>query len=46
MHLEVNFKSNERRGEMLVLMADAYLWNEKTRIYQVTDLALGIEEAS
>ncbi len=44
MHLEVNFKSIERRGEMLVLLADAYLWNEKTRIYQLTDLALGICE--
>ncbi len=45
-HLEVNFKGIERRGDMLVLMADAYLWNEKTRIYQVTDLALGIVEAN
>lgn len=44
MHLEVHFKRIERKGDKLVLIADAYLWNEKTRIYQVTDLALGIWE--
>ncbi len=45
MHCEVHFKTIERRGAQLALIADAYLWNEDTRIYQVTDLALGIEEA-
>ena len=45
MHLEVHIKSIEKRGDQLVLLADAYLWNEGMRIYQVTDLALGIEEA-
>jgi hypothetical protein len=45
MHLEVHFKTIEKRGATLVLIANAYLWNEGTRIYQVTDLALGIQEA-
>ncbi len=45
MHLEVHLKSIEKRGERLAIIADAYLWNDKMRIYQVTDLALGIEEA-
>jgi 3-hydroxymyristoyl/3-hydroxydecanoyl-(acyl carrier protein) dehydratase len=45
MHLEVHFKSIEQKGNTLVLLADAYLWNEGTRIYQITDLALGIQEA-
>ncbi|HQU57790.1 MAG TPA: PfaB family protein, partial [Saprospiraceae bacterium] len=46
MHLEVHIKTIEQRGGQLAIIADAYLWNDKMRIYQVTDLALGIEEAS
>jgi len=45
MHLEVHIKQVEKRGEQLAILADAYLWNEGMRIYQVTDLGLGIEEA-
>ena len=45
MHLEIHIKEIEHRGNQLAIIADAYLWNEKMRIYQVTDLALGIEEA-
>lgn len=45
MHLEVHIKSIEKRDETLAIIADAYLWNEKMRIYQVTDLALGIKES-
>ena len=45
MHLEAHIKTLERRGSRLVMLADAYLWNGKMRIYQVTDLALAIEEA-
>ncbi|BDS11133.1 PfaB family protein [Aureispira anguillae] len=45
MHCEVHFKTIEKRGDKLAIIGDAYLWNEGTRIYQVTDLALGIEEA-
>ena len=44
MHLEVHVKSVSRENGVLVVLADAYLWNEGMRIYQVTDLALGIEE--
>ena len=45
MHLEVHFKTIEKRGDTLVIIANAYLWNEGTRIYQLTDLAVGIQEA-
>jgi PfaB family protein len=45
MHLEVHIKSIEKRESQLVIIADAFLWNHKMRIYQVTDIALGIEEA-
>ena len=45
MHLEVHFKTIEKRGDTLVIIGNAYLWNEGTRIYQLTDLAIGIEEA-
>ena len=45
MHLEAHIKTVEMRNEQLVIIADAYLWNDKMRIYEVTDLALGIEEA-
>jgi len=45
MHLEVHIKTIDIRGSQLVIIADAFLWNDKMRIYQVTDIALGIEEA-
>ena len=45
MNLEVHIKAIEKRGDQLAIIGDAYLWNGKMRIYQVTDLALGIEEA-
>lgn len=44
MHLEIHIKTIEQRGEQRAIIGDAYLWNNKMRIYQVTDLALGIEE--
>ena len=44
MHLEVHIKALEQRGQQRALIADACLWNGGMRIYQVTDLALGIEE--
>ncbi|MEO0339984.1 MAG: PfaB family protein, partial [Bacteroidota bacterium] len=46
MHLEVHIKQIEQREAQLVILADAYLWNNKMRIYQVTDIALGIEETN
>jgi len=45
MNCEVHIKAIEKRGDQLAIIGDAYLWNGKMRIYQVTDLALGIEEA-
>jgi len=44
MHLEVHIKVIEKRGRQLAVIADAYLWNDKMRIYQVTDLAIGLED--
>jgi len=44
MHLEIHIKSIEMRGKQLAILADAYLWNDTMRIYQVTDLGLGIME--
>ncbi|GJM34327.1 MAG: hypothetical protein DHS20C18_33280 [Saprospiraceae bacterium] len=46
MKLEVHIKSVEKQENTLAIIADAYLWNDQVRIYQVTDLALGIEEGS
>ena len=45
MHLEVHIKSKENVNGQLQIITDAYLWNEGTRIYQLTDLGIGIEEA-
>ncbi|MFT7588686.1 MAG: 3-hydroxymyristoyl/3-hydroxydecanoyl-(acyl carrier protein) dehydratase, partial [Limisphaerales bacterium] len=45
MHLELHIKSVEMKGEQLAIIADAYLWNNTMRIYQVTNLSLGIQEA-
>ena len=45
MQLEAHIKSVETVGKQLVITADAYLWNDKMRIYEITDLTLGIEEA-
>ncbi|MEM6320431.1 MAG: beta-ketoacyl synthase N-terminal-like domain-containing protein, partial [Bacteroidota bacterium] len=43
MNLEVHIKAIEQRGDQLAIIGDAYLWNGTMRIYQVTDLALGME---
>ena len=45
MHLEVHFKSIEENSNQTIMIADAYLWNDKMRIYHITNLALAIEEA-
>ena len=45
MQLEVHFKSMEIENGQMRIVADASLWNDEVRIYQLTDLALGIEEA-
>jgi len=46
MYLEVHIKSIEKKANQLVIVAEAFLWNDTMRIYQVTDIALGIEEAN
>ncbi len=45
MHLEIHIKKIEHFANQMSIIADAYLWNDKMRIYQVTDLGLGIEES-
>ena len=45
MQLEVHFKGIEKRDGQLILLADAYLWNDAVRIYHVTNIALAIVEA-
>ena len=45
MQLEVHVKTIEMQNGRLVVIADASLWNDEVRIYQLTDLALAIEEA-
>ena len=45
MQLEVHIKSIEQRGTELAIIANASLWNDEVRIYEITDLALGIKES-
>ena len=45
MHLEVHFKSIEEQNGQVTLIADAYLWNDKMRIYHVKDIAVAIVES-
>ncbi|MEM8907107.1 MAG: PfaB family protein, partial [Bacteroidota bacterium] len=42
MQLEVHFKSIEEEAGQIKLLADAFLWNGPMRIYQVTNLGLGL----
>ncbi|HFC00434.1 MAG TPA: PfaB family protein, partial [Phaeodactylibacter sp.] len=44
MQLEVHIQSIEKIDGRLVMIADTSLWNDEVRIYEVTGLALGIEE--
>ncbi len=45
MHLEVHVKSIKEDTQHTTIVADAYLWNEGMRIYQVTGLALRLIES-
>ncbi|MFT5802234.1 MAG: 3-hydroxymyristoyl/3-hydroxydecanoyl-(acyl carrier protein) dehydratase, partial [Nonlabens sp.] len=45
MHLEVQIRSIEKQDGVLRIIGDAFLWSGDMRIYQVTGLGLGIEEA-
>jgi 3-hydroxymyristoyl/3-hydroxydecanoyl-(acyl carrier protein) dehydratase len=44
MQLEAHIKSVEMRDDKLVIFAEAFLWNEKIRIYHITNIALAIVE--
>jgi len=43
-HVEANIKRIERRADRVVIYADASLWRDKLRIYEVANLALAIVE--
>ena len=45
MHLEVHVKSLKHQAGKLEMVADAFVWNDQTRIYKVTDLGLAIVES-
>jgi PfaB family protein len=45
MQLEVHIKSIEIIDNQLIVKAEAFLWNEKIRIYHITNIALAIEES-
>lgn len=45
MDIEVHIKSVVVEADKVVVMADANLWKDKLRIYQVTDAAIAIMEA-
>jgi len=46
MALEAHIKSLKKKDKTLILVANAYLWNENTRIYHISDVALGISESN
>jgi hypothetical protein len=46
MYLDVHFKEIKRRGDQIVLIGDASLWRDNMRIYQVTDIAIGVSDAA
>lgn len=43
-HIEANIKRIDRRPDSVVIYADASLWRDKLRIYEVKDIALAIVE--
>lgn len=44
-HVEANIKRIERDPGKITLYADASLWRDNLRIYEITDIALTITEA-
>ncbi len=44
-HVEANIKRIERTPDRITIYADASLWRDTLRIYEVTDIALSIIEA-
>ena len=45
MQLEVHVKNIEQKGDQVVLTADANLWREDLRIYEVSGIVVGISAA-
>ena len=45
MQLEVHVKNAKQKGGQVVLTADANLWREDLRIYEVSDIVVGISAA-
>ena len=45
MQLELHVSKIEKQDEQLMLVADASLWRDELRIYEVQDISLIIEEA-
>ncbi len=45
MRLEVHIKQVLRNTEQVTLSADASLWRDELRIYEISDLTIGIEES-
>lgn len=43
-HVEANIKRVERRGNQITLYADASLWRDKLRVYEINDVALTVTE--
>ena len=44
MQLDLHVKNIIKKEKQVVLTADANLWRENLRIYEVTDIAIGISE--
>ena len=45
MQLEVHVKKLEKTDKNVILYADANLWREELRIYEIFDIVLGIKES-
>ena len=45
MQLELHVKNIEHKDGELVVSADANLWREDLRIYEITDIVVGISES-
>ncbi len=45
MDIEVHIKKIETNGQQVTLLADASLWKNKIRIYEVTDAAIALVDA-
>jgi len=44
MQLELHFKKIIKNEKQVVLTADANLWRENLRIYEISNIVLGISE--